>query len=131
MFTRNGVTYEFHHIGMPTDEVREGERYSPMFGMYTSDAASEIVRVQYHRFEAGSTLHPLVRRVPHMAFKVDLLDRAVQGKTILLGPYEPIDGYRVAIVEDGGVPIELIETTLTDDEIWGRARDGRQASLYR
>jgi len=41
---------------------------------------------------------------------------------VLLGPYEPIEGFRVAIIEDGGMPIELIQTLLTDDEIWERAK---------
>jgi len=40
---------------------------------------------------------------------------------LLLGPYEPIENYRVAIIEDHGQPIVLVQTTLTDDEIWVRA----------
>jgi hypothetical protein len=48
----------------------------------------------------------------------------------MLGPYEPIEGYRVAIIDDAGIPVELIETTLTDEEIWGRAKSGN-ASIYR
>ena len=38
MFTHDGVTYEFHHLGIPTNEVRPGERFSAKFGMYTSDS---------------------------------------------------------------------------------------------
>ncbi|MBS7701458.1 hypothetical protein [Chelatococcus sp. YT9] len=49
---------------------------------------------------------------------------------MILGPYEPIDGFHVAIIDDGGVPVELIQTELRDDEIWSRARCG-QGSLYR
>lgn len=40
---------------------------------------------------------------------------------LLLGPYEPIEDFCVAIIEDHGLPIELIQATLTDDEIWSRA----------
>ena len=39
---------------------------------------------------------------------------------MLLGPYEPIPDFRVAIIEDGGCPIELVQTTLTDEELWGQ-----------
>ncbi|GGY22643.1 hypothetical protein GCM10011289_28140 [Paludibacterium paludis] len=129
MFMRNGVTYEFHHLGIPTTEVRPGERYSAMFGMYTSDADSRLVRVQYHRYEPSSPLPELLRILPHPAFRVDDLERAVQGFTLLLGPYEPIDGFRVAVIDDGGHPVELIETSLPDDEVWGRAHAG-QGILY-
>jgi hypothetical protein len=58
------------------------------------------------------------------------MDRAITGRKLLLGPYEPIAGFRVAIIDDGGIPIELIETSLSDDEIWSKARDPEQASIY-
>ncbi|WP_245253888.1 hypothetical protein [Paraburkholderia sp. LEh10] len=130
VFMRNDVTYQFHHLGIPTREVREGERYSPMYGMYTSDTACELVHIQYHRFDADSPLHVLMRTVPHPAFKVDNLAKAIDGKEVILGPYEPIDGFRIAVIVDGGMPIELIETALTDDHIWGRAATGKRAPLY-
>jgi len=121
---RNGVELVFHHMGIPTTVARPGERYSPMFGMSTVDAECASLRVQWHRFDADSTLHPLLRTVPHPAFKVADLDRAAAGAPLLLGPYEPIPGFRVVIIEDGGVPVELIQTTLTDDEIWARKESG-------
>ncbi|GJH12903.1 hypothetical protein CBA19CS11_28715 [Caballeronia novacaledonica] len=83
MFIRNGVTYEFHHMGIPTREPREGERYSAQFRMHTSDADCELMRVQYHRFEEGSTLPELMRTVPHAAFKVSDLTKAIEGKLVL------------------------------------------------
>jgi hypothetical protein len=55
----------------------------------------------------------------------------VAGCTLLLEPYEPIEGYRVAIIEDGDVPIGLVQTTLTDEEIWSRAKSGEQARTVR
>ncbi|SAK43283.1 hypothetical protein [Caballeronia ptereochthonis] len=124
MFTRAGVTYA-------AGEPREGERYSPQFRMYTSDAECGLPRVQYHRFEEGGALPELIRTVPHAAFKVSDPAKAVEGRTVLLGPYEPIDGFRVAVIQDGEAPVELIETTLTDERVWSRAKSGDQASIYR
>lgn len=124
-----GIRYQFHHMGIPSDTPREGESYSAKAGMFTADNPGAF-RIQWHRFTPDSPLHPLIRTVPHPAFKVDDLAAAIAGETLLLGPYEPIDGYRVAIIDDGGVPVELIETELPDDEIWGRARRG-EGSLYR
>ena len=116
----NGVTCIFHHMGIPTTEKRRGERYSQRFGMYTSDSDCRTLRIQWHRFEPGSPLHPLVQNVPHVAFKVDDLERATAGYNVLLGPYEPIPNFRVAVIEDGGQPIELVQTTLTDEQVWER-----------
>ncbi|SFM93015.1 hypothetical protein [Variovorax sp. OV329] len=47
----------------------------------------------------------------------------------MLGPYEPIRDFRVEVIDNAGVPVELIQNGLSDEEIWGRARSGRQA-LY-
>lgn len=118
----NGVECAFHHMGIPTPEPKPGERFSELFRMYTSDSDCKSLRIQWHRFEPDSSLHPLIRTVPHAAFKVLDLDRAIVGHELLLGPYEPIPDFRVAIIEDGGVPIELVQTTLTDEELWGRAK---------
>lgn len=130
MFIRDGVTYEFHHMGIPTNEVKPNERYSDKFGIHTSDSDCKLIHIQWHRFAPDSSLDPLLQSLPHPAFKVNDLDRAVVNRRLLLGPYEPITGFRVAMIEDGGLPIELIETTLTDEEIWDRATSGRNAPLY-
>ena len=127
---REGVTYTLHHIGIPTEQQRAGERYAAKVGMYTSDDLTGPVPVQWHRFENGSPLHPLMRTVPHVAFRVSNLGKAIEGHTIILGPYEPIDGFHVAVVDNGGVPVEFIETSLSDAEIWGRARTGQCSILY-
>lgn len=127
---REGVTYALHHIGIPAAEPRPGERYAPSVGMYTTDELGGPVPVQWHRYDPDSPLHPLLREQPHVAYKVNDLAAAIAGHTLLLGPYEPINGYHVAVIDNAGMPIEFIETDLTNDEIWGRARAGRSASLY-
>lgn len=111
------MSREFHHVGIPTKEVQPGERYSPVFKMYTS-GGSGPTRIQYHRFEAESPLHPLIQALPHVAFKVKRLEEAIEGKVVILEPYEPFTGFRVAMTDEGGWPVEYIETNLTEDQIW-------------
>ena len=127
--TLNGIECIFHHLGIPTTEPRAGERFSELFGMYTSDSACQVARVQWHRFNPDSSIHPLLRTVPHLAFKVADLQQAISGYRPLLGPYEPIPGFLVAVIEDGGQPIELIQTSLTDEQIWSRAET--ESILYK
>lgn len=114
--------YRYHHMGIPTIEVRPNEKYSEAFGMYTSDVDGDF-RIQYHRFTEDSPLHPLIKTIPHIAIQVDSLNEALGGYEILLGPYEPIPNYRVVIINDGGVPVELVETSLTPLELWGRSKE--------
>lgn len=123
------VQYEFHHFGIPLQDGDAGGKFSEKTGMYTTDNPGKF-RVQWHRFTDDSPLHPLLKTMPHVAFKVSSLAEAIAGEKVILGPYEPIDDYRVAVIDDGGVPVELIETTLSDEELWARATAG-QGSLYR
>ncbi len=123
------VQYQFHHFGIPVQDGEKTGIHSEKAGMYTTDNPGKF-RVQWHRFTSDSPLHPLIKTVPHVAFKVSDLALAIEGEEVILGPYEPIDDYVVAIINDAGVPVELIQTTLDDDELWARARRG-QGALYR
>ncbi|HJO93487.1 MAG TPA: hypothetical protein QF753_08820 [Victivallales bacterium] len=126
---KKNITYEFHHLGLPTSDIRPNEIYSPVMKMYTSDNPGKF-KIQWHRFKNDTPLDSLITTLPHIAFKVNDLDSAIEGEKILLGPYEPIDGFKVAIINDNGVPVELTETKLTDKELWNRAKNG-EGSLYR
>ena len=130
MFMRNDVTYEFHHIGIPTHAARDGERQSPQYATYASDSDCQLVHIHHHRFEADSPLRELMQTVPHAAFTVDNLDRAIDAQQVILGPYEAMDGFRVAVIVDDGLPVELIQSDFADDEIWSRLLTARQASPY-
>lgn len=127
---RIGVTYVLHHIGIPIAEMPLGARYAAKADMYTTDDLSGPLPIQWHRFGPDSPLHPLLRTQPHLAYKVSNLALAIEGHAVILGPYTPIDDYQVAVIDNAGVPVELIETSLPDEEIWGRARKGIRASLY-
>ena len=72
------VRYDFHHTGIPTAEIREGETYAASVKMYTSDNPGNF-RIQWHRFEEGSPFHPLIKTLPHVAFQVDDLEAAIEG----------------------------------------------------
>ncbi len=127
---RPGVSYRLHHLGIPTTKIMPGARYAAGVGMYTSDDLSGPVPIQWHRFTPDSPLHPLIKTQPHVAYQVSDLAAALVGQTVILGPYEPIEGFWTAMIDHGGLPIEFIQTELSDEIIWSRARSGRQAPLY-
>jgi hypothetical protein len=61
------------------------------------------------RFEPDCQVSELIRSVPHIAFEVDDLETALEGKE-LLGPVtSPSAGVRVAMIVDNGAPVELME----------------------
>ena len=51
----------------------------------------------------------VVKSVPHVAFEVDDLAAALEGKEILIQPNSPGEGITVAFILDDGAPVELLE----------------------
>ena len=101
--------WRYHHMGIPTNVPRAGERYLDQFGMFVSGFETSPYGVEWMRFEPGSPLPPEVQSLPHIAFEVDDLDAALEGKQVLVPPGSPSAGVRAAMIVDDGALIELIE----------------------
>jgi len=101
--------WRYHHVGIPTDVPRPGEKHLADLGMYVSGFETSPYGVEWMRFERDSPISALIKTVPHVAFEVDDLDKAVEGKTLLGEISSPSEGTRVAMFIDNGAPIELIE----------------------
>jgi hypothetical protein len=101
--------WRFHHVGIPTDVPRPGELYLERFKMYVSAFETSPCGIQWMRFELDSPVHPLIKSVPHIAFEVDDLESALEGKEILTAPNSPSEGVLVAMILDSGAPVELLE----------------------
>lgn len=110
---------EYHHLGIPTSEVKEGEKYIPHLKIYVWGYDKSEYRIEWIRFAEGAEnfYHPLILKLPHVAFTVDNLQEELDGKKLIWGPYESLANFTVAFIEENGVPVELIQTKLTEEEI--------------
>jgi hypothetical protein len=77
--------------------------------MYVSAFETSPCGIQWMRFEPDSPVHTLIKSVPHIAFEVDDLQTAIEGKEILTAPNSPSEGVMVAMILDSGAPVELLE----------------------
>jgi hypothetical protein len=100
---------KYHHLGIPTDARREGERYLDEFKMYVSGYDTSEYGIEWMRFEPGCPLPDLVKTVPHIAFEVDDLYEAIADKEILIEPNSPSEGVLVAFIVENGAPIEFLQ----------------------
>ena len=100
--------WRFHHLGIPTEVPRPGEHYVEAFKMYVSGFWTSPYGVEWMRFEPGSPIAEIIQQVPHLAFEVDDLDAALEGKEILTPPNSPSEGVMVAMILHNGAPVELI-----------------------
>ena len=101
--------WRYHHLGIPTDTPRPGERHIPHLGIWVSGFDTSPYGIEWMRFAPGCRVSQLVREVPHVAFEVDDLDAEISGKEILSDPASPSRNVRAAMIVHNGAPIELIE----------------------
>ncbi|MCG6189224.1 VOC family protein [Maribellus maritimus] len=89
----------------------QGERYLPQFKFYVSGFPESSFGIEWMRFEKDCPVHPLIQKVPHLAFEVENLDQELKTHNfkIITPPNPPSEGIRVAMIEHNGAPIELIE----------------------
>lgn len=103
--------WKYHHLGIPTTELKDDERFLPQFGMYISGFSKSPFGIEWMRFEQDSPIHPLIQEVAHLAFEVRDLDYELKHRNlkVITPPNPPMEGVRVAMIEHNGAPIELIE----------------------
>lgn len=119
---------QYHHLGIPTTEKREGEKYLPQFKIYASGYDTSEYHIEWIRYAEGSEeIFPaLIRELTHVAFQVDDLTKELEGKNVIWGPHESLPGFTVAFIEENGAPIELIETKLSEEELVRIVQDIKQ-----
>lgn len=119
-------TAVFHHIGKPVPFERlkdqAGVKYSPLFDMYSLDMKNDFgIPIELHAFGPKSSLHPKIQQEIHVAFKVKNIEEALKQQEIIMPLYQPFAGYKCAMIVLNEQLVELIETSLSENEIWGDA----------
>ena len=100
---------KFHHVGIPTTEKHDHEVYLEDAKLYVTDIDQSPYRVEWLRFEEGSPMPELLKTTSHVAFVVEDLEKALEGKEILMQPFTPMEGLTVAFIISDGAPVELMQ----------------------
>ena len=101
----------FDHVGVPTDEKQSNEMYVPATKVWVTDPEQHHYKIEFLRFEPDSPVKGAVRNPPHMAFRVDNLDEAIQGEEVVLGPFDATDTLRVVFILKDGAVYEFMESS--------------------
>jgi len=101
--------WRYHHLGIPTDTPRPGEHHLARYGMYVTGFETSPYGIEWMRFEPSSPVSELIQKVPHIAFEVDDLETAIEGREVIAKPNSPTHGIRVAMIVHDGAPIELMQ----------------------
>lgn len=100
---------KFHHVGLPTDEKQPNEIYVEATKVWVTEPLDHKQKVEFLRYEEDSPVTGPLRELPHLAFQTDDFDAELEGKNIILGPFEALDGLRVTFVLEDGAVYEYME----------------------
>ena len=97
--------WRYHHVGIPTLAPHRGERNLPGLKVHVSGFEFSPYGIEWMRFEPDAPYPEVIKTVPHVAFEVDSLETALEGKEILVASNSPSTGVRVAMILDDGAPV--------------------------
>ena len=103
---------EFDHVGIPSDERRPDENLVEKTRVWVTNPREHPHRIEYLRFEPDSPVPPIVRELPHVAWRVPpgTLREWTSRYRVVLEPWESQPGFAwVSFVEVGGGLVEFME----------------------
>jgi hypothetical protein len=100
---------EFDHIGIPVRDKRPGMRYLESKRLWLTSPADHEFRVEFLWYEPDSPETELVRKTPHIAYRVDELEQAMDGYPVIAEPFDVFGEVRVSFIEVDGAPVEFVQ----------------------
>ena len=100
---------KYHHIGIPVTNPIDGEVYLKDLKFFHYGYENSEYGIEWMRYEEDCPLPEIVKTIPHVAFEVDNVYEAIQGKKVIIEPNSPSEGTLVAFIEENGAPIEFIQ----------------------
>jgi hypothetical protein len=110
---------KFDHIGVVTEAKQANESWVEATRVWVTSPREHPYNIEFLRFEPDSPVTGPLRTDPHVAYRVDDLYAAIEGKNVVLGPFEAAPGFCVAaFIDVGGALVEFIQYANPDEEGW-------------
>ncbi|MDA3923730.1 MAG: hypothetical protein PF904_03415 [Kiritimatiellae bacterium] len=100
---------KFSHVGIPVFEKQDDMVLIDACKVWVTDCATSTYKVEYLFFEPDSPMPAAIQDETHIAYEVDDLEAAVEGKSILVPICEPMPGLKMAFIYDEGLAVELLQ----------------------
>jgi hypothetical protein len=110
---------KFDHVGIVTEDQRFGESWVESTRVWVTSPRDHPYNVEFLRFEPNSPVTGPLRTQPHVAYRVDDVEAAIEGCSVLLEPFDVGDGFvRVAFVNVDGAVVEFMQYANPNEEGW-------------
>lgn len=104
------MSMEFMHVGIPITNKKPNMTYNEDMKLWMSASDDYPQKIEYLKFEEGSCFPEILHRMPHVAYKVDDLDKYVkEADWIIVPPIEIAFNVRIAFVTVDNAIFEYYE----------------------
>jgi hypothetical protein len=109
----------FDHVGIPTTVRHDGESWVEPTRVWVTSPRAHPFNVEWLRYEPDTPVAGALRDQPHVAYRVADVVQAIDGRLVLLEPFDVGGGFaRVAFVVQDGAVVELMQYASPDSEGW-------------
>jgi len=103
---------EYMHIGIPVTNKKPGMNYVEAMKIWMSNPDDHEYKIEYLKFEEGTPFPEIMHRAPHVAYKVDDMERHLRDADQTIFPPTVIGpGIRIAFAIKDGAILEFYEQT--------------------
>jgi hypothetical protein len=101
----------FHHVGLTAYEPQPGEDLVAPSKCWVTDPNDHPMRIEYLRYAEESPVSQAFQASPHIAYAVDELEPHLDGKEIIIPPFDVDEPpfARVAFTLEDGIFIEYMK----------------------
>lgn len=104
------MTAEYMHIGIPITNKKPGMTYNEAMKFWVSNVDDYDYKIEYLKFEEGTPFPEIMHKNPHVAYKVDDMEKYIaDADRTIFGPETIGPGARIAFVIKDDAIIELYE----------------------
>jgi hypothetical protein len=103
------MNYPFSHVGIPTTEDKNWDGFYEPGKIHYTDFTQDEFGVEWLKFDTDSPMPEMMQKIPHVAYQVENIEQALEGREILVETFSPGEGVRVAFIVHNGSPVEFME----------------------
>ena len=101
---------EYMHVGIPITTKKPGMTYVEGMKIWMSNPDDYEYKIEYLKFEEGTPFPEIMHRNPHVAYKVDNLEKHLEdADETIFPPTEIGPGTRIAFAIKDGAILEFYE----------------------
>lgn len=109
----------FDHVGIPTDEAKEGAVWLEADGVWVTNPRDHPLNVEWVRYAPGSPMHPRLQASMHIAYRTETLEDDLRRHEVIVPPLDLGGGFAtIAFVDVDGMIVELMQYADPDEREW-------------